>query len=174
MTGKYVLYSAVYFLISSFAVNIVPVSGSTRSKLNILDIHLSPAFPAVYSYYDENPLCAVSVQSLESRSISNVHIGLYAKQFMDSPKLCASITEASKNEEIRVPLFAIFLEKILIIIEGTRAAACVMIYARLEQVDGKLMQKYAYLISHLNITEKASSAVLGDTPVWEEELYEQE
>jgi hypothetical protein len=46
------------------------------------------------------------VQNLENGSIKNVRISLLVKQFMDSPKLCASIPVMAKNEEIRVPLIA--------------------------------------------------------------------
>ena len=128
---------------AGLALRFVPGSGSSRSKIEIPEIQFIPVFPVFYSYYDENPLGNVSIRNLENGAIKNITVSLFVKQFMDSPKLCASLTEMGKGAEMRIPLLALFSENILSITEGTKAAADIIV-------------EYEYLGKERSKTESAT------------------
>ena len=44
-----------------------------------------------------------------------------------------------------------------------------MLYAKLEEIDSRLADRYAYLVSDSDDTGRASSAVFKESAVWEEE-----
>ena len=119
--GYKYLYDIYNGINAGLTLRFVPGSGTSRSKLEIPEIQFIPVFPVFYSYYDENPLGAVSIQNLENGSIKNVKVSLFVKQYMDSPKLCATLPEMAKNEEMRIPLLALFSENILSITEGDKS-----------------------------------------------------
>ena len=152
------------------AVSFVPGSKAGKSKIIIPEIQFDPVFPVFYSYYDENPLGAAVIQNLENGSIKNVRISLLVKQFMDSPKLCASIPEIAKNEEIRVPLLALFSENILTITEGTKASADVIIQydymgTELTKTETATIQMYDRNAMTWDDDRKAASFVTAKDPV---------
>jgi len=152
------------------AVNFFPGPDAGKSNLVIPEIQFDPVFPVFYSYYDENPLGAVSIQNLEKGPVQNVRISLLVKQFMDSPKLCASIPELAKNEEIRVPLLALFAESILSITEGTKASADVIVRydymgAERSKTESATIQMYDRNAMTWDDDRKAASFVTAKDPV---------
>jgi len=151
-------------------VSFSPGSRAGKAKINIPEIQIDPVFPVFYSYYDENPLGIAVIQNLENGSIKNVRVSLLVKQFMDSPKLCASIPDIAKNEEIRVPLLALFSERILTITEGTKASADVIVQydymgTELEKSETVTIQMYDRNAMTWDDTRKAASFVTAKDPV---------
>jgi len=118
------IYNGIH---TGVTINFTPGTGGGRSNLEIPNIQFEPVFPVFYSYYDENPLGAVVIRNQENGTIKNVRVSLMVKQYMDSPKLCASVPALAKEEEIRIPLVALFAERILSITEGTKASADIII-----------------------------------------------
>lgn len=125
--GYKYLYKIYNGMTAGLSVNFVPGSAESKSRVLIPDVQFDPIFPVFYSFYDENPLGTVVLQNGENGAIKNVRISFLVKQYMDSPKLCASIPELAKNEEVRVPLLALFSEGILSITEGTKASADIIV-----------------------------------------------
>jgi len=141
--GYKYLYEIYNGMSAGLSVSFTPGGSESKSKIIIPEIQFDPVFPVFYSYYDENPLGAAVIKNLENGSIKNVRISLLVKQYMDSPKLCAAIPELAKGEEIRIPLVALFAERILSITEGTKASADVIV-------------EYEYMGSDLTKTETAT------------------
>ena len=164
------LYNIYNGLGVGLTVSFVPGSQGGKSKLNIPEIRFDPVFPVFYSYYDENPLGVAVIQNHESGAIKDVRISLLVKQFMDSPKQCASIPEIAKGEEIRVPLLALFSEKILTITEGTKASADIIIQydymgTELTKTETATIQMYDRNAMTWDDDRKAASFVTAKDPV---------
>jgi len=164
------LYNIYNGMGAGLTVSFVPGSGSGKSKIIIPEIQFDPVFPVFYSYYDENPLGAAVIQNLENGAIKNVRISLQVKQFMDSPKICASIPAIAKNEEIRVPLLALFSERILSITEGTKVPADIIVQydymgTELTKTETATIQMYDRNAMTWDDDRKAASFVTAKDPV---------
>lgn len=92
----------------------------SNAKLKINAPALNPVFPVLFKYYDDNPLGTVSLKNEEDGSISNVKVSVFVKQYMSSPKQCASIAEIRRGETKEIPLYALFTEQVLGITEKTK------------------------------------------------------
>ncbi len=99
------------------------VGRGSDAKLDMRDIRFFPVFPVFKSYYDENPIGEVRIKNAEKGTIRDVKISFFARQYMDGPKSGATIREMRSGEEIVVPLFALFTDRILDITEGTKTMA---------------------------------------------------
>jgi tetratricopeptide (TPR) repeat protein len=84
---------------------------------------LNPVFPVFYKYYDDHQIGSTTLLNKERGTISDVKVSLFVQEYMDQPKLCMEISEMERNEEIEVPLFALFTEDILKVTEGTKVTA---------------------------------------------------
>jgi hypothetical protein len=94
-----------------------------ESNLEIKDIHFFQVFPVFYKYYDENPIGEVVIKNNEKGTIKDVKVNFFIKQYMDQPKLCATIDELKDKEEIKVLIYALFADSVLSITEGTKVVA---------------------------------------------------
>ena len=151
-------------------VSFVPGSGAGKSNIIIPEIQFDPVFLVFYAYYDENPFGAAVIQNLENGAIKNVKVSLLVKQFMDSPKISASIPEIAKNEEIRVPLLALFSENILTITEGTKVSADVIVQydymgTEFTKIETATIQMYDRNAMTWDDDRKAASFVTAKDPV---------
>jgi tetratricopeptide (TPR) repeat protein len=96
---------------------------SGRSNLKIPEIRLEPVFPVFYKYYDSNPLGAATIQNQENGPIGDVKVSLFVNQYMERPKLCGTLKELKRLQEVSVPLYSLFTDKILAVTEGTKVSA---------------------------------------------------
>ncbi len=100
----------------------VPGGGGNASRLGIDELRLEPVFPVFFKYYDTNPVGSVVIANRESSPIRDVRVSLYAKEFMDAPKVCAEIPSMRKGERREVPLLALFGDQILSVTESTKVS----------------------------------------------------
>ena len=126
---------SLYNGISAFVgVNVRLGSEDGRSRVDPVDIRLDPIYPVFYQYYDDNPLGSAIIRNNEKGTVRDVKVSFFVNQFMEKPKLCAQIPEMKKDEEQRIPLFALFTDNILEITEGSK-------------VTGEIIIEYDYLDS---------------------------
>ena len=92
----------------------------SNAKLRINPPALTPVFPVLFKYYDDNPLGSVTLKNDEDGAISNVKVSVFVKQYMSSPKQCALIPEIRRGETKEVPLYALFTDQVLGITEKTK------------------------------------------------------
>ena len=104
---------------------------SGKSKLEIRQPQFPMVFPVFYKHYDDNPLGEVILRNNESGVIRNITVDFFINQYMDKPKSCAVIKALQPGEEISVPLYALFTDKVLLISEGTK-------------VMGQILTSYEY------------------------------
>jgi tetratricopeptide (TPR) repeat protein len=95
--------------------------------LKIGPIRLEPVFPVFYSYYNDNPLGSISVTNKEPGEVRQLTVSLFVPQYMDKPKLCASIATIAEGATVEVPLYGLFTDRVLEITEGTRVTATISI-----------------------------------------------
>ena len=146
-----------------------PGAGSGRSNLLIPEVRFDPVFPVFYSWYDVNEMGTAVIQNGENGPIQNVRVSLLVKQYMDSPKLCAVLPAVQRNEEVRVPLVALFTESILSVTEGTKAAAEILVeyeYAgsTREKSESVTLQVYDRNAMTWDDDRKAASFVTSKDP----------
>ncbi len=89
-----------------------------------------PVFPVFYKYYDDNTIGSALLQNGERGTINDVKVSFYVPEFMEEPKLCREIEAVGRNEEIEVPLYALFTEDILKVTEGTKVSAEIIVEYR--------------------------------------------
>lgn len=94
-----------------------------KPYLQIRNIELTPVFPVFYKHYDDHEVGKATFVNGEKGSIKNLEVSFYVPQYMDGPKQCALIKELKKGEEVTVPLYALFTDKVLGITEGTKINA---------------------------------------------------
>ena len=104
---------------------------SGTSKLEIRKPQFPMVFPVFYKHYDDNPIGEVILRNNESGVIRNVTVDFFINQYMDKPKSCAVIKALQPGEEVSVPLYALFTDKVLLISEGTK-------------VMGQILTSYEY------------------------------
>lgn len=94
-------------------------SGERRPRLEIEPPRFDPVFPVFYRYYNDNPLGSVTITNEERVPITNVKVSFLVNQYMDAPKLSASIEQLEPGESVEVPLLALLRDSVLGITEGT-------------------------------------------------------
>ena len=140
-----------------------------RSKLKFNDVKINPVFPVLYQYYDQHPLGEVKIKNGENGTINDVRISFYVKRYMDKPKLCSHIIRISKNQEVKVPLFALFSDNILEITEGTKVNAEIIVEYNYLGTDMKTSTSETLQLYHRNAmtwddNRKAASFVTAKDP----------
>ncbi len=108
---------------ASLSLSFSPQGASTAPKLRFGDVEVESLFPVFYSWYDTNPLGSVMITNGEGRAVESVEVSFYIKDYMDQPKVCASIPRLDAGKSAKVDLKAIFSDKVLGITEGTKVAA---------------------------------------------------
>ena len=91
--------------------------------LQLVSIAYNDIFPVFHKHYDDHPVGVVVIENMESEPVSEIKIQLLIKQYMDSPKLCATIPELEAGARLEVDLYALFSDRILEVTEGTKVPA---------------------------------------------------
>jgi tetratricopeptide (TPR) repeat protein len=99
------------------------VGRSKSANIAFKDVIFDPIFPVFYKYYDENPLGTITIKNDENGTITNLKVSFYARRYMDNAKECIVVDKMQKGEEVVVPLYALFSDKILEVTEGTKVNA---------------------------------------------------
>jgi len=97
--------------------------GKFRSKLQVEDINFDPVFPVFYSYYDDHPVGSVSLKNTENSTITDVDVFFNVSQYMEQPKLSASIPSVGRNESVTADLNALFTNSVMQLTESTKVSA---------------------------------------------------
>jgi len=100
-------------------------------RLRFEGAQIRPVFPVFYSYYDANNLGTVTIKNEEAGEIKNVRVSFFVDQFMERPKLSSEIDVLKRGESSNVPLYALFRDDILSVVEETA-------------VSGEIQVKYTY------------------------------
>lgn len=102
-------------------------SGKERTKMKVDQVEMEPVFPVFYSYYDSNPVGSVSLRNGENSPATDVKVYFNVPQYMDQPRLSATVPVLKRGEETRVQLNALFLNSILQLTESAKASAEVIV-----------------------------------------------
>ena len=102
---------------------------------------LTPVFPVLYSWYENNSFGSVSITNKEDSSITDVTISFFQPQYMAHAKECATFDRIKRGETVNVDLVAFFNEQMLELTEKTDTSSYIIVnYSRLGK---KLSQSYA-------------------------------
>jgi tetratricopeptide (TPR) repeat protein len=99
---------------------LTPLAGD---HVELVGIEFSDVFPVFFKYYDDHAIGRGAIRNRASEPVTDVNVNLMVKQYMDSPKECASFTNLDAREELAVELRALFTDRVLDITEGTKVAA---------------------------------------------------
>lgn len=102
-----------------------------RGNVSVDVVKLDPVFPALYSWYNENPFATVALYNNEEYAITDVEVSFYQEEFMTSEKKYKVIEKIKKNEYAEIELTAFFNESILALIEPVEKNAILRINYRL-------------------------------------------
>ena len=102
-------------------------SGLERTKMKVENIVMDPVFPVFYSYYDINPIGTVAIRNEENSPVADVKVYFDVPQYMDQPRLSATVPVLKRREETVVELNALFLNSILQLTESAKASAEVIV-----------------------------------------------
>ena len=80
---------------------------------------LAPVFPALYSWYENNPFGQVTITNNEDTAITDVTVSFHQPQYMNHAKECITIPKIEKGESASVDLLAFFNEQMLELTEMT-------------------------------------------------------
>ena len=95
--------------------------GGRRSEVEYREIRIDPVFPVLQTYYNENPLGGLLLVN-NGETLSDVSVTFYARQYMDQPKECLTVSSWPRGGELEVPLLGLFTDDILDVTEGTETA----------------------------------------------------
>ncbi len=102
-------------------------SGRERTKMKVENVLMDPVFPVFYSHYDLNAVGTVTVRNEENSPVTEVKIYFNVPQYMDQPRLSATLPVLKRGEEADVELNALFLNSILQLTEPAKASAEVIV-----------------------------------------------
>lgn len=98
------------------------LAGSRKGTELRLAPDLETVFPLFYSLYDSAPLGTAVLANEESLPLEKIKVTFFARQYMDSPRLCAEIASLPAGSVVDIPVFALFNDAIFRVTEGTKAA----------------------------------------------------
>lgn len=113
-------------------------AGKSKADLRIFP-QLTPIFPLFYSYYDKNPVGSLKMKNVERGELENVKVSFFVKQYMEQPKLCGEFPKLARDQEVEVPVYALFKDSIFAVTEGTKVAGEISVeyrYLGREQSNG--------------------------------------
>lgn len=76
------------------------------------DIRFPAVFPAMQSWYVNNPIAAASISNSDAFSLFDVQVSFYQKGYMDAPTVCASIPELKPGESREIGVRASFNQEV--------------------------------------------------------------
>ncbi|MCQ2576574.1 MAG: porin family protein [Treponema sp.] len=116
-----------YFFHNSFSMADAGISAGVKlnlskafdkqGNLSVEVVEMDPVFPALYSWYNENPFATIALYNEEEYSITDVEVSFYQEEFMTSEKKYKTIKKIQKNDFAEIDLTAFFTESILSLIE---------------------------------------------------------
>ncbi len=119
-------------------------AGRDRSKLKVKDIHFDPVFPVFYSYYDDHPVGSIELVNGENSSITDLNVYFHVKQYMEQPKLSATVPRLRRGDAASVDLRALFTNSLLFLTEGTKVSS--EIIAEYTYLGRKFTQRIPYTL----------------------------
>jgi tetratricopeptide (TPR) repeat protein len=111
------------------------VAGGSAGELTIVTSKLQDIFPVQFAWYDDHPLGTVRIRNASGRTMTEVKVSLFAKQYMDNPKYSATLASLKPGDEAEVPVFGLFTNRILDESEGSKVSATLGIDYRLDGKD---------------------------------------
>lgn len=91
-------------------------------NIRLLDATVNKIYPVLYKYYDTHSIGNVRVVNSSRKYLKDIEVRLKLSQYMDAPKLSASIDHLDPGQEQEVEIFALFNDDILSITEGAKLA----------------------------------------------------
>jgi tetratricopeptide (TPR) repeat protein len=119
-------------------------------RLQVSEISFDEVFPVFYQYYDNKPIGKARIKNLERAKVRDLKVSVYIKQYMDSPKVYEFPDELAKNEEIEIPLYALFNDRVLEITEGTKVAAEITLDYMLRAEPRSQVERATLSLNHRN------------------------
>jgi hypothetical protein len=129
--GQYKYYAALYQA-ASVAAGVDVALGNLGGTVDIPTLQLRPAFPVFYKHYDDHPIGTIGLKSNLKVPATDVRVQVFIKEFMDSPKTINICTSLAPGDSKTADLFALFTDKVLGVTEGTKVAAEVTVFYRVE------------------------------------------
>jgi Tfp pilus assembly protein PilF len=90
--------------------------------LEVSQVELDPVFPVLFKYYDDHPVGSIKIKNTSSQPVENLNVSVFVSEYMDNPKLCATIPRIESGAEADAQLFALFNDKLLAVSEGTKVS----------------------------------------------------
>jgi len=118
--------------------------------LQVSNISFDEVFPVFYQYYDDKPIGRATIKNLEKGTIRDLRASLLIKQYMDSPKVYEFPGELGKKEELEIPLYALFNDRVLEITEGTKVAAEISLEYRVRGTPRVQVERATLSLNHRN------------------------
>jgi tetratricopeptide (TPR) repeat protein len=97
--------------------------GDIGGSVGISRVDLRPAFPMFYKYYDDHPIGSLELKSDLKVPATNIRARVFIKEFMDAPKVMEVPDALAPGASESLDLYALFVDKMLNITEGTKVAA---------------------------------------------------
>ena len=126
--------------------NITQMFNST-TNVDMDQKELSPVFPVLYSWYENNSFGSVEIYNHEDNAITDVTVSFYQPQYMAHPKECGKVKKIGKGESATFELLSFFNEQILELTEKTDTNSYV-------------------IVSYNSIGQKRSKTFAMDVPVY--------
>ena len=101
-------------------------AGGGKANLRIAP-DLRPIFPLFYTFYDKNPAGTVVVRNSSAGPVQDVTASLFVKEYMEQPKNFWSAPALNRNQEVSVPVYALFDQRIFDVTTETKAAGEILI-----------------------------------------------
>jgi tetratricopeptide (TPR) repeat protein len=120
-------------------------SGKYRSKLKIQDTQFNPVFPVFYGYYDSHPVGSITIVNGENSPISDLEVSFFVNQYMEQPKVSATVPRVGRNQAATVDLYALFTNSVLQLTERTKVSS--EIIAEYTYLGKRFTQKIPYTLS---------------------------
>uniref|UniRef100_UPI00168B9582 tetratricopeptide repeat protein n=1 Tax=Treponema zioleckii TaxID=331680 RepID=UPI00168B9582 len=101
------------------------LQNKTKVKVNTKSI--SPVFPVLHSWYNDNSFATIEVKNEEDYDIEQVTVSFFQPLYMSQPKVCAVKEKVGKEESFDTDITAFFNERMLDLIEKTDTQATVTV-----------------------------------------------
>lgn len=100
---------------------------SRKGNLGVEVSEMTPVFPVLYSWYNDNSFGVLEIFNQEESDITQVKLSFYQEEYMTTPKVYETIPRIKKGQSESVELTAFFNENILTLIEPVNKNALVTI-----------------------------------------------
>jgi len=94
-----------------------------NSIIQLVEVNINPVLPILRTYYDNVPIGTISIVNITDQTLNNFSTEVFIPRYMDSPKKVEIEEELQPRGKIKLPIYALMNEEILLITEGTKAPA---------------------------------------------------